>query len=306
MGTSAGQSQMLQMIIQLGDLQERKKARESHDTEYKSQLESITQRLGFEKGTEAWKQGQDLLKNLADAPPDARPDIFHLAVLLGVDPTKAGELSQTVAGLMKHLPESAANRQNRNVAAGEASMSPEDLQRAQQAAATSTMTGALPGQVAQSARTQQVVAAAPQGADYMRQLGVGSDAQSYQPLAGAEGQSLLTAPGGMIAHLARVRAGLEMTAGEAAGQATASRGLDQSGAASLAELDLRNRAQDTKDLKHSDILKILTDLGPALKQTQDKTLDTNARAVARARLNSMIRLLQQYGDTTMHTIGGAP
>lgn len=289
---------MVQMITSLGELQESKKRREQSDTQFKQQQEMLAQRLGFEKQSEGFQEAQALLRNLADAPPDARPDIYKLSLLMGMPSDKAGQISQVVAGLMKTVPQSAASFQNTQTQQGFNSLPPEVQQALRQQAASTTMTGMNTGQVAQAGVQGQVMGSAANtlagNPDMLRQLGVGAVTGQYQPVQGAIAQRQMADPNA-IANLARL-AGGGMSEAQAASARTEAQSVAQTGAYQQTEAALRTAALSNKvPLSAAEAVKAFPDLNALLQLTQNPKISDAARRQARLQYNTFKRLMQASG-----------
>ena len=291
MGTSAyqggGMGQMLQMIIALSDLQDRRKTRQMQESQFKQTMEQRLAEFGFTKQSENYNQVLKALTTALDASVETRQAFG--AVLDAMQLPAA--VKTAVLQAMINAPETAANMRNRATGRGYAE-NPALQPQINREAAFAGLTGGGQGAAAQSGLLAQLAQLDPNNPQWLRQLQVGYQAQVGQPMQGAVQQAGLAGGMAPIAAGTAYRGDITPTAAAQIdlegkrlqlGQITQA----QDAATRQVQLDLMSKT----GLTTPDILAAITKMDDAAKTMIDKNANQAQRLYAMNRYNSYVRLL---------------
>lgn len=274
--------QMLGLLINIKELQERGRAREQQAIQF-------AQSIGVEKAA----QIMNFMDKIAKNPQELKPAMAGIAKTLGWDEQQ----TQAVEQFIMTSPESADQLRERFAREGVMNATPQQTARMQQEAAFGATTGMSQGGAAQSG-VQAFLASDGDRAtlDKMWQDGFadslrrGFVTQQARPMQGAIEEAAIA--GGLPARAAGIQFGGDLTAAQQGSLNLQAQGLglERIRMTQAAEAEAKRIGQET-GLTMGEIISAMTELRLTQNQMSDPDLDDKVRELARRKHNSLTALL---------------
>lgn len=290
MGTSSFSSvslpQILQMIVGLGDLQERQKSRQQQEQEHKDAIALQLKQLGLQEGDKRFSQATQLMSKIAENSSAASDSIEQLASTLGLP----SDVVQALKQYALTSPQTVAALRNQAAVQGYRKAPADQRAIMNQEAAFGATAGESQGQTMQSQLLAQIAGQPIQGKDWLQQLATGLQAGMAQPMAGAVQQAGLQ--GGMAPIAAGTQYRGDLTPAQFAsidleGKRLQLEQVTQAQSAAERQVALQQRT----GLTTSDVLSGIAKLDDIAKSLADPKMDKGSRALAIKRYNSLARMI---------------
>lgn len=288
-------SKMLGLLINLKELDERKKSRAEQMRQFDLQLEQSARQLGIAETDANYRQVIGYLKTIAETSGKAREAIAGLENTFGWKP----EQTQAVRQFALSAPETVQSLRDQAATAGRTAATPQQTAQMNMEAAYGATAGMSQGGAAQSG-VQAFLGADGQRetleslwgqSEFPRALQQGYVTQQAQPMQGAMQEAGVM--GGMAPRAAGIQYGGDLTAQGQASLQLQGEGLvlDRIRLAQEAEA-LKQRAAAASGLDGGTVSALFNSMNTTAQQVGNPDLNPELREAARRRLNSMADFLK--------------